>query len=290
MCFFVFAGLFGVFCIPSSNAAPFIEPEMLIIPAGTFLYGSSDTERRLFLISEREPRQMKMFVDTFLIGQYEITNEEYALFINDGGYEQETYWSDEGWKHRLQFSWTEPRRWRDKDYNKPGKENYPVCAVSWFEAEAYCRWLSVKTGKPYRLPTALEWEKAARGVDGRFFPWGNEWNVNACNWLADVDGNTLPDKDIDGYFYTSPVGKYPAGQSPYGCYDMSGNVLEWCSDGLEEYPGVQHPAEYRIFKGGSFFTGNPRQLRCAWRGGTWPEIGHVYWGIIGFRVAADSNP
>ncbi len=273
-------------CIPGT-AQPFIEPEMIEVPAGPFLAGSSSKERAQFLIPKSEPLQKEIYIETFCIGKYEVTNREYACFIEDGGYEKQEYWSESGWRFRKKYSWTEPRRWNDKDYNGAGKENHPVCAVSWYEAEAYCHWLTHKTGMYYRLPAALEWEKAARGMDGRIFPWGDEWVPEACNWLADTEGNKLPNTEIDGYIYTAPTGSYPEGVSAYGCYDMAGNVLEWCSDILENSHKDNTSFECRTYKGGCFFVGAPRLFRCAWRGGTYPEIGHVYWGIIGFRLASD---
>ncbi|MEW6238817.1 MAG: SUMF1/EgtB/PvdO family nonheme iron enzyme [Candidatus Omnitrophota bacterium] len=268
------------------RAQEWVEPEMIAIPAGEFLFGSSKEERSAFLAPPDEPEQQKAALPGYFIGKYEITNEEFACFINAGGYEKPEYWPEEGWNFRRQMNWTQPRSWTDRDYNGQHQERYPVCSISWFEAQAYCRWLSIKTGKPYRLPTGQEWEKAARGSDGRIFPWGNEWKEKACNWLGDFNKDYQPHSESDGFARTSPVGYYEEGVSPYGAYDMAGNVMEWCADALEQkaYDG----SIYRMFRGGSFLSGNPRLLRCAWRGGTQPQIGYVYWGIMGFRAAMDA--
>jgi len=267
-------------------AEDWIEPEMIPIPAGEFLFGSSDEERAAYLVPPDEPKRQKAELPDYFIGKYEITNEEYACFINSGGYKNPEYWTEEGWNFRRQLKWTQPRTWTDRNYNGLHYERHPVCSISWFEAQAYCHWLSAKTGKPYRLPTRLEWEKAARGTDGRIFPWGNEWKEKACNWLGDFNGDYQPHSESDGFARTSPVGYYEEGVSPYGCYDMAGNVMEWCADALE--PKARDGSIYRMFRGGSFLSGKPRLLRCAWRGGTQPQIGYVYWGTMGFRVAMDA--
>ncbi len=272
---------------PIATAKEPFEPELIEIPAGPFLFGSSPKERSEFLTPSHEPHQSKVFLNTYYIGKFEVTNEEYAFFIDEGGYENKTYWSEDGWRFRNRFSWKEPRCWRDKDYHLLWKEGRPVCAVSWFEAQAYCRWLSLKTNKPYRLPTEQEWEKAARGPNGSIFPWGDEWDQTACNWLGDPLGYRDPNLEIDRNIRTGRVDFYPSGVSFYGCHNMAGNVLEWVDGPF--YKNDVSNTTIRIFRGGSFLSGYPRFLRCAWRGGTRPEIGYVYWGIIGFRVAMDAG-
>ena len=263
------------------------EPEMVLIPAGSFLFGPTEKEKERVWVLPTEATPQTILSATFFIGKYPVTNEEYAVFMEEGGYREAGLWSADGWSWKERLGWTEPRRWRDPDYNGPGKERYPACALSWYEADAFCRWLAQRTGRRYRLPTEREWEKAARGEDGRIFPWGDEWNPKACNWLADTDGDRLPNMEEDRYIRTAPVDAYEAGKSPYGCYEMAGNVLEWCADAWSGEPSSRHAGEVRVFRGGCFLSGEPRQLRCSWRGGTFAEIGHVYWGIIGFRVAQD---
>ena len=137
-----------------------------------------------------------MFLNAFYIDKYEVTNFQYKQFIDATGRATPAYWNDE-------------------KYNQP---NQPVVGITWHDAVAYAKW----AGK--RLPTEAEWEKAARGIDGRRYPWGNEWDSLKCN--SDIGG--------DGYQYTAPVGSFPAGVSPYGVMDMIGNVWEYTSDWYSE--------------------------------------------------------
>lgn len=282
-----FGFLFGLTGSPLAAAAEpdVIEPEMVEIPAGPFVFGSSGDERAAYFVPPGEYAAETIALATFAIGKYEATNEEFACFIRGGGYEKREWWSEEGWRARERYPWTAPRRWNDRDYQGPGKEHYPVAAVSWYEAEAYCVWLSAMTGKPYRLPTEREWEKAARGVDGRVFPWGNAWDPDACNWFGYTGFDAPAGYAPDPYVRVSPVGAFPKGESPWGCQDMAGNVLEWCQDAWTAGPAPAFQGPYRVFRGGSFLNNQPRHLRCAWRGGTYPGLGHVYWGDTGFRVA-----
>jgi formylglycine-generating enzyme required for sulfatase activity len=121
--------------------------------------------------------------------------------------------------------------------------------VTWHDAMAYCRWLARVTGRAYRLPSEAEWEKAARGTDGRIWPWGNKWDSKRCNSREGGPGNT------------TPVGQYsPQGDSPYGCVDMAGNVWEWTLSLLKDYPydpkdgreDAQAEGRRRL-RGGAFF-------------------------------------
>ncbi len=262
------------------SASEFLEPEMIAVPAGPFQCGTTQKERDRYLIPHHQPGAQIIELPTYWIGKYEVTNGEYACFIADGGYRDPAYWSGEGWDFRERRQWTQPRRWHDKNYNEPGMERYPVCAVSGYEAHAYCRWLSAKTGKPYRLPTSKEWEKAARGTDGRIFPWGDEWRPDACNWLGG-NGNSVRG--------LAPVGSYENGQSQYGCFDMAGNVQEWCGDDWIDPRRPEIKTGYKNFRGGHFRSSFPRWMRCAWSGGDSPELGQVLWPVNGFRIAMDDT-
>ena len=163
-------------------------PEMVNIPAGDFQFGT-DNEN--------------VWLDEYAIGKYPITNQEYKAFTDATGYQTPVHWVD--------------------GKIPEGKENHPVVNVNYYDAQAYCKWLSKITGETYRLPTEEEWEKAARGADGRRYPWGNEWNSNLANTVESGIGDT------------TPVGKYsPNGDSPYGVADMVGNVWEWTSTEWEE--------------------------------------------------------
>jgi formylglycine-generating enzyme required for sulfatase activity len=167
----------------------------------------------------------------YCIGKYEVTNEEYLYFVKDNGYKDSSYWSPDGWKLIKELNMTRPVHWDSTNtpwinYEYANTAKMPICNIFWWEAEAYCRWLSKKTSEKYSLPTEAQWERAARGPDpGRRFPWGD---VNDYSKYNDV-----------GYFsptgYLKEVGSYPDGKSYDGCYDMSGNAIEYCKDWNDSY-------------------------------------------------------
>lgn len=192
---------------------PMSPTEMVKVPKGPFLYGDDKTR--------------EMIDHDYWIDKYPVTNEKYRAFIEAGGYESQRYWSEDGWKWRVAYSIAGPAYWNDTKWNKV---DHPVVGVSYYEAEAYAIW----AGK--RLPTEQEWEKAARGEDGREYPWGKEFDKDRCN---------SEESDIG---HTTPVTQYPNGVSPYGCYDMAGNVREWCSSRYHEMKGL------RVIRGGSWTT------------------------------------
>lgn len=191
---------------------------MVLIPAGEFIKGSDDR------LPDEGP-QHSVRLDDYLIDRYEVTNLQYKKF-NDATARRS------------------PAHWRNRTF-PPGKADHPVTNVSWTDALTYCQW----AGK--RLPTDSEWEKAARGIDGRTYPWGNSFDI--------ARGNTpLRWSAIGTYGDTTPVGAFESGKSPYGLYDMSGNVWEWTASWYQPYPGNTHYSEsygerYKILKGGSWF-------------------------------------
>ena len=192
--------------------------EMILIPAGEFIMG---TNNRL----PDEGPEHKVTLPAFYIDKYEVTNLQYKKF-NDA-------------THRKS-----PSHFKNRTYPE-GKADHPVTFVSWFDAEAYCHW----AGK--RLPTDQEWEKAARGTDGRNFPWGDEFGDDRAN-------TPVRWESLDQAGDTTPVGAFPGGASPYGLYDMSGNVWEWTASWYQAYPGNNHPSEnygekYKVLKGGSWW-------------------------------------
>jgi formylglycine-generating enzyme required for sulfatase activity len=188
---------------------------LVYVPVGEFLMGSNGG-----FANERPQHAVTLHEDW--IDQFPVTNAQFDQFVRETGYQAQGDW-------RSEF--------------RPGKEQYPVVYVTWEDACAYGKWC----GK--RLPTEAEWEKAARGIDGREYPWGNRWDGNNCN----VSGRG-----------TTPVGSYPAGLSPYGCYDMAGNVWEWVADwyGPDYYkaspgenPSGPAAGDRRVVRGGSWYDG-----------------------------------
>ncbi len=230
-----------------------LEPEMVHIPAGEFLRGSKERDR-VALASEKPQR--RIYLAEYWIGRYPVTNAQYAVFVEATGRRPPGHWPGG---------------------NPPeGKENHPVVNVSWWDAVAYCRWLMEVTDKPYRLPTEAQWEKAARGADGRGYPWGNRWDNKKCNSRQADKRDTTP---VDAY---SPIG-----DSPYGCVDMAGNVLEWVADWytadyysqstISHNPYGPASGAVRVLRGGSWYSG-ARKVRCANRFNgnpklTFPEAG-----------------
>lgn len=219
--------------------------EMVKVPKGPFLYGEEKT---------REVVDHDYWID-----QYLVTNEKYLAFVLADGYVNQAYWSPEGWRWKAENSITRPVYWDDSKRNKP---DHPVVGVSYYEVEAYAKWARK------RLPTEQEWEKAARGKDGRQYPWGEEFDNEKCNSYE------------SGLGHTTPITQYPNGASPYGCYDMAGNVWEWCAD-LYDETNCQ-----RVSRGGSWDT-DPDYLRASSR--NWSNA-VLRASDVGFRLAQDIEP
>jgi len=237
----------------SERRKPF-EPELILIPAGEFLMGSDpsrDEEAR-----DDEQPQHTVYLADYYIARTPVTNAQYAPFV-------------EATLREL------PRHWENRE-PPAGREDDPVVYVTWYDAMAYCRWLAEATGKIYRLPSEAEWEKAARGTDGRIYPWGDEApDESRCNFNDLRTG-------------TTPVGQYsPKGDSPYGCVDMAGNAWEWTRSLHQGYPydpgdGRESPdaGSIRVLRGGSFYS-YERGVRCAYRHRFYPDLTD---GSSGFRV------
>ena len=202
-----------------------------------------------------EHPQHPVWLSTYRISRYSVTNAQYRAFIEDGGYTEtwKACWSKEGWEWREQENITEPK-WAGGEFDI---ENHPVVRVSWYEVSAFCQWLTMRlreegelfANEVVRLPTEAEWEKAARGMDSRIYPWGNDIDPEHANY------------DDTGLGVTSVVGCFPRGVSPYGCEEMAGNVWEWCLDWFDENYYAQSPknnpqgpasGSYRVFRGGSW--------------------------------------
>jgi formylglycine-generating enzyme required for sulfatase activity len=215
-------------------------------------------------------------LDAFYISKFEVTNREWQRFRDDAGYDNPALWPDGRVVPRDQIPyWTQPN---NHGGGTPGSGDYPVIGVNWDAATAYCAWLSAKTGKRYRLPTEAEWEKAARGTDARRYPFGDSIDRSQANFVY-----------AQAYDTVMPVGSLKGGASPYGAFDLAGNVLEWTQDWYDrDYYAVsprknpRGPATgaYRVVRGGSFFV-EPYELRTSARSMAWPSFqAHR---MIGFR-------
>jgi formylglycine-generating enzyme required for sulfatase activity len=216
----------------------------------------------------------------YWIDQYEVTNAAYDAFVEDGGYMQREYWSEDGWRWK-------GRRTGPNDCPRDLLEpEMPRSCVTWYEADAYARW------RGGALPTEAEWEYAARGVDGRLYPWGDDFEGTFLNYCDAVCPNVWRDLPYDdGYRRIAPVGSYPDGQSWVGAYDMAGNVWEWTADwydalyhqsGETSDPTAPNRGIEKVLRGGSW---NMPFLfsRTAYRDGVLPDS---WSGIIGFRVVS----
>ena len=227
---------------------------MVYVPEGEFIMGNDAGPTS-------EQPQHTVYLDGYWIDKTEVTNAMFALFVEATGYQtnaetQGAAWVFEGtgWSEIPGADWQHPQ---GPATHLTGLENHPVVNISWYDATAYCKWAGG------RLSSEAEWEKAARGTDGRTYPWGEQ--EPAGNLLDFGDVNLYPDsadKNVnDGYKFTAPVGSYPAGASPYGALDMAGNVWEWVNDWYRETyyrnaPTSNPPGpingDGRVLRGGSW--------------------------------------
>lgn len=185
---------------------------MVYVKGDTFYQGSNG-----IVDDDFYPRH-KVVLDDFYIDKNEVTNKQFKVFIDAGGYSNSAFWSVDGWAWKISNNIVGPSYWDDTRFNQ---DEQPVVGISFYEAEAYAKSL----GK--RLPTESEWEFAARGKDERYYPWGGS-APNSGNKLANgYLGNYGKD---DGYQYTSPVSSFTGDESPFGLKDMSGNAAEWVND------------------------------------------------------------
>jgi len=195
-------------------------------------------------VGDKDKRQEVHIAKPFLLSRYPVTNAQYALFIEDNGYGRQELWSAEGWLWLRQKNVTRPSHWHDTNWNVP---NQPLVGVSYYEAEAFCRWAGG------RLPTEREWEAAARGPEGFEYPWGDNWQDGICN---------SHEADLG---VTSSVGIFPQSRSQrFGLDDMAGNVWEWCQDLYDP----DRFASSRVLRGGSWDNdaGGCRSADREWNG------------------------
>ena len=251
----VLVALFGLAAYPAMAAAPSEKgpqesPSMALVPAGEFTMGSATGD------SDEQPEH-RVYVDAFSMDKYEVSVGQYAAFLQAKGIDPPSDW---------------------KTMNQPAHQKRPAANMDSVDAAEYCKWV----GK--RLPTEAEWEKAARGTDGRLYPWGND----APTPLHANFGKT----DWNNHGVLAPVGSFEAGKSPYGLYDMAGNVWEWVSDWYDfryyknspsKNPTGPSSGGTKVIRGGSWYS-NARALRSANRSLITPTDQ----GLTGFRCA--KNP
>lgn len=259
-----------LFRLKNCRAAPRQEH----IPAGDFWMGSTREEReyayrldheitRSYAWYEKETRR-KARTTSFCIDRFPTTNRQYKKFIDQTGHPAPSISKD---VYRTQGFLVHPYEkfteflWRNGTF-PPAKDEHPVVLVNHRDAEAYCAWVGNIAKQPTRLPTEAEWEKAARGTDARIFPWGNEWRSNALN-------------SGDRFGSTTPVNQFPNGKSPYGLYDMAGNVFEWTASKWDDTK--------MVVKGCSW-DDLPGTCRAAMRHGRPFQSKHI---LIGFRCVSD---
>ncbi|MEK7447911.1 MAG: formylglycine-generating enzyme family protein [Planctomycetota bacterium] len=244
--------------------------EMILIPRGEFTMGSNEGT------DDEKPAHQVNQAD-YYIDKYEISNTQFEVFVKATGYKTDAEKSGKGWV----WTGTEIKEipgatWHNPDGTGKGiKMNHPVVQVSWNDASAYAEW----AGK--RLPKEAEWEKAARGLMAFSYPWGNEWQADYCNNITSE------------YFTTTTVGNYEKGKSPYDCYNMAGNVAEWCLDWylgpytqtLEKLPDEKIP----VLRGGAFNLPKEHLRSTARQTGYFLKQSDFRASHIGFRCVKDVN-
>ena len=211
-----------------ANHSKLPDIDWVEIPEGEFIYGEEDTEQSLS-------------IGSFSVSRFPITNKQFQLFVQAGGYETEEWWKE----------LTKPEELPDHKW-KEG--NRPVEGVDWCESIAFCRWLSFKTGENISLPTEQQWEKSARGTEANKYSWGNKYIAGFANVSGTFDDDSIRKYNLQE---TSAVGIYPQAKSPYEIMDMCGNVWEWCLDQYEEEEEEEtadsdESGVLRVVRGGSW--------------------------------------
>ena len=263
---------------------PEVEKKSIHIMGGLYILGYNGKE----FCYDIELPQHKVFLNDYKIDAYPITNQQYIEFMEDGGYDNYKYWLSDGWEKVKKNKWRAPMYWEeiDREWNirdfagiRKINPNEPVSHVSYYEADAYCKWAEK------RLPTEAEWEKAAcwneEKQDKTIYPWGNEYpTTEKCNLFE------------SHYWRCADIGTFPKGSSPSGCQQMIGDVWEWTSSEFTGYPGFKSGFdEYndkwftnqKVLRGGSFATPN-MSIRGSYRNFFRLD---ERWLFSGFRCAED---
>ena len=275
------------------NLIPFLDNptdgyQLILVPAGEAIFGSREDDRGSD--SDEKP-QFRAYLPDYYLGKYPVRNAEYARFLDEvrPNDSKLSKWillnSDchvvkvgEGYRVRGEEG-IAPQEAGQGEHLESGWADHPVVQVSWWGAEAYCKWAGL------RLPTELEWEKGARGVAGEVYPWGNEWDANKCR-----------NSTSKGSGRTSIVWAYPEGCSVWGHHQMAGNVWEWCGDWYESKAHRRYAkgdltppvsGTYRALRGGSWYDADPACFRCAFRDRHFPGVRNYL--NFGFRCARDAR-
>jgi formylglycine-generating enzyme required for sulfatase activity len=234
------------------------------IPSGYLKMGSR--------FHAREQSRRSVYVAEFDMAHAPVTVTQFAAFLNTGAVKQKKWWSQEGWEWLggRQFGWGRENRWQPETWeNQRQRPYHPVVGITWHEACAYCSWVSHEKECLVRLPTEEEWEYAARGDDGRPYPWGEYFDATLTNTLE------------AGRYDTVEVTSIPGDSSPFEVMDMAGNVQEWTSSDYSSMPGEQfYDRTLKVVRGGSFDDtsfGSRTSYRRAYPPG-------YYYSFLGFRV------
>lgn len=300
---------------PSTSRAPVAAPApqiegMVLVPAGAFVMGSEKVDEEglqarygfTTTLYANERPEHRVTLDAFYIDVFEVTNAEYKRFVSETGHPEPAEWVQNAYNvsdGKLEGAHVNNLRWIATDYFgleydtsamsreellagilavQRARDRLPVTAVTWHDADAYCRW----RGK--RLPTEAEWEKAARGTDGLEFPWGNEWEHGRANSGDQMEGEES----------LAPVGAFSGDVSPWGVHDLGGNVSEWVADWYLPYDGSDYweddyGRQHKVVRGGGAGLGHYALsvfFRGARRGHAPPETAST---DVGFRCAMSSR-
>jgi formylglycine-generating enzyme required for sulfatase activity len=272
-------------------------PEMVRIPAGTFVMGTPTANARDPATRGEAQAVIVTLPRPFLLGRVEVTRREYRAFVTDAAYD--VHGPCRSWDESLaRFSDDRSRNWQNPGRPREARDDHPVACVSWDDAKAYVQWLAHKSGKAYRLPSEAEWEYAARAGSTTLRPWGDA-AADGCDFanLYDLASREVyafgsePVRCRDGYADVAPVGALRA--NAFGLYDMIGNVAEWVEDcATDSYVGRPRDARAwvwvggcsrRVQRGGSWVSSAER-ARSAFRDSAEASERTDY---VGFRVALD---
>lgn len=230
------------------------------IPVGKVTLGGNDGANGGYIT-----KAITFDVASFSIAKYPVTNAQFRIFVAMGGYQHEKWWTNAGWQQREKEDWDEQRYLTDKQLNKL---DYPVVGVSWYEAFAFCHWLSEASGENITLPTEQQWQRAAQADTGWAYPYGDQFDKSHCNFRLQ---------------HTTSVTQYEgSGDSPFGVVDMSGNVWEWCLTSYMTGENSSDGIDVRVIRGGSWSESGSNSLRVDYRTNLSLYLRN---SNVGFRIA-----